>query len=82
MTRTFQNLLVTGGAGFIGVNLIRWLFSQPDCPARIINVDKLTYAGNPSPRRPRRKSRQPLHLHPRRHLRRPQDERNHRNIQH
>ena len=47
MTRTFQNLLVTGGAGFIGVNFIRWLFSQPDCPARIINVDKLTYAGNP-----------------------------------
>ena len=47
MTRTFQNLLVTGGAGFIGVNFIRWLFSQPDCPARIINVDNLTYAGNP-----------------------------------
>ena len=47
MPRTFQNLLVTGGAGFIGVNFIRWLFDQPDCPARIVNVDKLTYAGNP-----------------------------------
>ena len=47
MARTFQNLLVTGGAGFIGVNFIRWLFARPDGPARIINVDKLTYAGNP-----------------------------------
>ncbi len=47
MSRTFRNLLVTGGAGFIGVNFIRWLFDQPDCPSRIINVDKLTYAGNP-----------------------------------
>jgi dTDP-D-glucose 4,6-dehydratase len=47
MPRPIQNLLVTGGAGFIGVNFIRWLFEQPDCPARIVNVDKLTYAGNP-----------------------------------
>ncbi len=47
MSRTFRNLLVTGGAGFIGVNFIRWLFDQKDCPARIVNVDKLTYAGNP-----------------------------------
>ena len=46
MARQFQNLLVTGGAGFIGVNFIRWLFDQPDCPARIVNLDKLTYAGN------------------------------------
>ena len=47
MPRPFHNLLVTGGAGFIGVNFIRWLFDQPDCPARIVNLDKLTYAGNP-----------------------------------
>ena len=47
MARQFQNLMVTGGAGFIGVNFIRWLFEQPDGPARIVNVDKLTYAGNP-----------------------------------
>ena len=47
MSRPFRNLMVTGGAGFIGVNFIRWLFDQPDCPSRIINVDKLTYAGNP-----------------------------------
>jgi dTDP-glucose 4,6-dehydratase len=37
---------VTGGAGFIGSNFIlRWL-RQPSAP--IINLDKLTYAGNPS----------------------------------
>ena len=47
MPRTFQNLLVTGGAGFIGVNFIRWLLDQPDAPARIVNLDALTYAGNP-----------------------------------
>ena len=47
MPRPFRNLMVTGGAGFIGVNFIRWLFDQPDCPARIVNVDALTYAGNP-----------------------------------
>ena len=47
MPRPIQNLLVTGGAGFIGVNFIRWLFDQPDCPQRIVNFDKLTYAGNP-----------------------------------
>ena len=47
MSRPFRNLMVTGGAGFIGVNFIRWLFGQKDRPARIVNVDKLTYAGNP-----------------------------------
>ncbi len=47
MPRAFRNLMVTGGAGFIGVNFIRGLFDQPDCPRRIVNVDKLTYAGNP-----------------------------------
>jgi len=42
-----KNLLVTGGCGFIGSNFIRYLLERPDCPDRIINVDKLTYAGNP-----------------------------------
>ncbi len=38
-------LLVTGGAGFIGSNFIRYLLKNyTDC--RIINLDKLTYAGN------------------------------------
>jgi len=42
-----DNLLVTGGCGFIGSNFIRYLLSQPDFEGRIVNVDKLTYAGNP-----------------------------------
>jgi len=38
-------LLVTGGAGFIGSNFIRYfLRAHPD--AHIVNLDKLTYAGN------------------------------------
>jgi len=48
--RSLKNILVTGGAGFIGVNFIRFLFGQagekPDFNGRIINLDKLTYAGN------------------------------------
>ncbi|MBN2284206.1 MAG: dTDP-glucose 4,6-dehydratase [Deltaproteobacteria bacterium] len=42
-----QNLMVTGGCGFIGSNFIRFLLSRTDFTGRIINVDKLTYAGNP-----------------------------------
>jgi len=42
-----KNLLVTGGAGFIGVNFIRYLLEESDYEGRVINVDKLTYAGNP-----------------------------------
>lgn len=41
-----QNLLVTGGCGFIGTNFIIFMLSNPDFKGRIINVDKLTYAGN------------------------------------
>jgi dTDP-glucose 4,6-dehydratase len=38
-------LLVTGGAGFIGSNFIHYMLGQyPRC--KIINLDKLTYAGN------------------------------------
>ncbi len=43
----FKNLLVTGGCGFIGSNFIRYLIGNPAFSGRIINVDKLTYAGNP-----------------------------------
>ena len=40
-----MKLLVTGGAGFIGSNFIRyWLRTHPG--DRILNIDKLTYAGN------------------------------------
>lgn len=40
-----MKLLVTGGAGFIGTNFVRHIFSAyPDY--EIINLDKLTYAGN------------------------------------
>ncbi|MEW6672998.1 MAG: dTDP-glucose 4,6-dehydratase [Thermodesulfobacteriota bacterium] len=42
-----KNILVTGGAGFIGANFIRYLLSESDFSGRIVNVDKLTYAGNP-----------------------------------
>ena len=40
-----KNLLITGGAGFIGSNFIRLFFDKYD-NVRIINLDKLTYAGN------------------------------------
>jgi len=40
-----SNILVTGGAGFIGSNFIHYLFKEhPDYT--VINLDKLTYAGN------------------------------------
>ncbi len=42
-----KNMLVTGGCGFIGTNFIRHLLKESDFKGRIINVDKLTYAGNP-----------------------------------
>ena len=37
--------LVTGGAGFIGSNFIRYLFHKYGDDARVLNLDKLTYAG-------------------------------------
>jgi len=39
-------ILVTGGSGFIGSNLVRLLVKEKGCT--VINVDKLTYAGNPA----------------------------------
>jgi len=41
-----KNILVTGGAGFIGSNFIHYLFECTGFDGKIINVDKLTYAGN------------------------------------
>ncbi len=40
-----MNVLLTGGSGFIGSNLVRLLLAErPDW--RVVNLDKLTYAGN------------------------------------
>lgn len=42
-----HNILVTGGCGFIGSNFVRFALQRlPE--ARIVNLDKLTYAGNPA----------------------------------
>lgn len=52
-----KNLLVTGGAGFIGSNFVRYIL-QKEPRIRVINLDALTYAGSlenlqdlPSPER-------------------------------
>ena len=40
-----KNILITGGAGFIGSHVVRLFVNRyPDCT--IVNLDKLTYAGN------------------------------------
>jgi len=38
-------LLITGGAGFIGANFVVWTVAETGEP--LVNLDKLTYAGNP-----------------------------------
>jgi dTDP-glucose 4,6-dehydratase len=46
--RALKNILVTGGSGFIGCNFIRFLLEKtPEFTGRIVNLDALTYAGNP-----------------------------------
>ena len=40
-----KNMLVTGGAGFIGSNFIRYMLKKYS-DIRMINLDKLTYAGS------------------------------------
>ena len=45
--RKLTNILVTGGAGFIGCNFIRFMLDRNNnFSGRIINLDVLTYAGN------------------------------------
>jgi dTDP-glucose 4,6-dehydratase len=41
-----MNTLVTGGCGFIGSNFVRMLLNGAG--GRVVNLDKLTYAGNPA----------------------------------
>src|SRR5436190_14204229 len=44
-----MNLLVTGGCGFIGSNFIRQRLLEKNSPlTRLVNLDALTYAGNPA----------------------------------
>lgn len=45
MADRFNNIIVTGGAGFIGSNFVHWVLdNQPD--TRVTVLDALTYAGN------------------------------------
>jgi len=41
-----KNILVTGGAGFIGSNFIRYALDEAGMDGMLVNLDKLTYAGN------------------------------------
>jgi dTDP-glucose 4,6-dehydratase len=45
--RRLKNILVTGGCGFIGSRFIRALFGDKSFDGRVVNLDALTYAGNP-----------------------------------
>ncbi len=44
VNRQMHTIIVTGGAGFIGANFVRWLLARSD--THVIIIDKLTYAGN------------------------------------
>ena len=51
MNHEEKTILVTGGAGFIGTNFIRYALSERP-RWKIVNLDSLTYAGNPPPYEP------------------------------
>ena len=44
--RKFKCILVTGGAGFIGSNFIRYLLDTAAFDGKVVTLDALTYAGN------------------------------------
>ncbi len=46
LTPATANILVTGGAGFIGSNFIRFVMNKTGFTGKLVNYDKLTYAGN------------------------------------
>lgn len=43
-----MRIMVTGGLGFIGSQMVRWILEQQMPDVDILNVDALTYAGNPA----------------------------------
>ena len=44
-----MNVLVTGGCGFIGSNFVRQRLTETVSPvSKLVNLDALTYAGNPA----------------------------------
>jgi dTDP-glucose 4,6-dehydratase len=45
ISKTMKNILVTGGAGFIGSNFVHYLLEH-HAEVHIVNLDALTYAGN------------------------------------
>ncbi|MBU5982715.1 GDP-mannose 4,6-dehydratase, partial [Limosilactobacillus reuteri] len=45
---TFKNIIVTGGAGFIGSNFVHYVVNHHPEVEHITVLDKLTYAGNPA----------------------------------
>jgi len=47
MTELTGTILVTGGMGFIGSNFIRHILTAHPAVRGVVNLDKLTYAGNP-----------------------------------
>lgn len=42
-----KKYLVTGGAGFIGANFVKYILDKWGDAAEILILDSLTYAGNP-----------------------------------